>query len=646
MKIRTILDQIDLGSMALPKFQRGYVWNRDQVKGLMWSLYRKYPVGSLLVWETKTEYADARGEGSLQSGTVKLLLDGQQRISSLYGIIRGKPPQFFDGNAQAFKGLYFHLATETFEFFAPIKMKDDPLWINVTEFMQKGQGDSIKALLNVAQFQENMSDYVNHFSALDAIKDIDLHIEQVSGEDKTVDVVVEIFNRVNSGGTKLSKGDLALAKICAEWPQAREELQRCLKKWHRAGFKFTLDWLLRGLNAISTGEALFSALKDVQTAEVKVGLKTTEKIIDNLLNLIAARLGLDHDRVLGGRGAFPLMARYLAQRGGNLTDHAERDCLLYWYVHTLLWGRYSGSTESTLNRDLAAIEGETDLTRLLENLRVDRGDLTVRAEDFGGWNRGSRFYPALYMLSRVGHARDWGTGVELSDHMLGYMNQLELHHIFPKSLLYKFGYQRAEVNALANFTFLTKETNLKVSNRRPDEYLPEYAASQPGVLESHWIPMDPELWKLENFPQFLAERRRLLAAATNAFLNSLLNGPNAAFDMTTDITDRVTQTVSGSVETEEEERLLLDINLWVAEFGLPEGSLMYEVQDPDTAAPIAQFDLAWPYGLQEGYSQPVALLINETQDTLNMANQAGFRYFTNADDFKAYVQKEILALAP
>src|SRR6266446_1477007 len=96
MKITTILDQIDLGSMALPEFQRGYVWNRDQVRGLMEALYRKHPVGGLLVWLTKSEEANARGDAPLAPGVVKLLLDGQQRITSLYGIVRGEPPKFFD----------------------------------------------------------------------------------------------------------------------------------------------------------------------------------------------------------------------------------------------------------------------------------------------------------------------------------------------------------------------------------------------------------------------------------------------------------------------------------------------------------------------------------------------------------------------
>ena len=138
MKISTILDHIDSGHMALPEFQRGYVWNRDQVRGLFDSLYRRHPVGGLLVWATESKTATHRGDGALAAGVVKLLLDGQQRMTSLYGVVRGRAPQFFDGNAQAFAGLRFHLETETFEFYQPVKMKGDPLWTDVTELMQKG----------------------------------------------------------------------------------------------------------------------------------------------------------------------------------------------------------------------------------------------------------------------------------------------------------------------------------------------------------------------------------------------------------------------------------------------------------------------------------------------------------------------------
>src|SRR5690554_3866357 len=149
MKIATILDHIDSGHIALPEFQRGYVWSRDQVRALFDSLYRRHPVGGLLVWVTDSRSAVYRGDGQVAPGVVKLLLDGQQRVTSLYGVIRGKPPKFFDGNSQAFTGLMFHLETETFTFYQPLKMQDDPLWIDVTELMKKGSaglGDYVARL--------------------------------------------------------------------------------------------------------------------------------------------------------------------------------------------------------------------------------------------------------------------------------------------------------------------------------------------------------------------------------------------------------------------------------------------------------------------------------------------------------------------
>lgn len=210
-------------------------------------------------------------------------------------------------------------------------------------------------------------------------------------------------------------------------------------------------------------------------------MEQAEKSVDKLLNLISGRLGLDHDRVLGSRYSFPLLAQYLVQSGGHLVDYKERDKLLYWYVHTFLWGRYAGSTESVLNKDLNVIETSNGaLDRLIDQLRQDRGDLRVQSSDFQGWSMGARFYPLLYMLTRVCKAKDWESGIELSRHLLGHLNSLQVHHIFPKSLLYSHGYSRYEVNAIANFTFLTQETNLLVSNRNPAEYLEAFEQNHPG----------------------------------------------------------------------------------------------------------------------------------------------------------------------
>ncbi|WP_342305562.1 DUF262 domain-containing protein [Methanolobus sp. ZRKC5] len=644
MKISTILDYIDNGHMALPEFQRGYVWNRDQVRGLFDSLYRRHPIGGLLVWATESRTAAHRGDGELAAGVVKLLLDGQQRMTSLYGVIRGHAPEFFDGSIKTFTGLRFHLEKEIFMFYLPMKMKDDPLWIDVTELMQKGNdgvGALIAQLSKQPELAPKIGEYIGRLGHLLAIKDVELHIEEVTGTDKTLDVVVDIFNRVNSGGTKLSKGDLALAKICAEWPAARDTMKAQLKEWEDAGYDFNIDWLLRSVNTVLTGEAKFQYLHDKNAEEIQDALKKAIKHINTCLNLISGRLGLDHNQVFFGKYGVPVMVRYLDQRSGPM-DEIERDKLLFWFAQAGMWGRFSGSTESFIDKDLAALEGpDGGLDKLLDQLRLWNGGLLVEPGHFASWSLGARFYPVLYMLTRMGQARDWGTGLPLRSSLLGKMSKLEVHHIFPKAQLYKRDHKRSEVNALANFCFLTKDTNLVISDRFPEQYFQEVEQAHPDALASQWIPADTTLWRIENYLDFLEARKSLLADEVNMRMEELLHGDTRWL---TGAKATVSSTISvGGFSSEEEREQLVSLNNWVREQSLPPGELGYDFADSTTGEQKAVFDLAWPNGIQEELSRPVAVLLNEGAEVTSIANQAGYLYFTAIEDFKQYVKTEILA---
>lgn len=629
--------------MALPEFQRGYVWNRDQVKGLFDSLYRRHPVGSLLVWATESQTAVHRGDATLAAGTVKLLLDGQQRITSLYGVARGYPPKFFDGNKQAFTGLFFHLESETFSFYMPLKMQDDPLWVDVTGLMKLGSaglGNYVKNLADQPEYAVKVGDYIGRLSQIVSILDIDLHIEEVTGKEKTIDVVVDIFNRVNSGGTKLSKGDLALAKICAEWPEARDTMKQKIKEWKESGYNFNLDWLLRSINTVLTGEAKFQFLHNKTIDEIQDGLKRAINHIDKSLNLIDGRLGLDHDRVLFGRFAIPIMVRYLDKCNGHI-DERNRDKLLFWFVQVGMWGRYSGSVESFLDKDLEALEsGNGSLEMLLEQLRLWHGGLKVEPGHFTGWSLGARFYPVLYMLTRMGEAKDWGLGVPLKSGMLGRMSRLEVHHIFPKAQLKKKNYTRAEINAVANFCFLTKDTNLEISDTLPEIYFEKVERDHPGALASQCIPMDKNLWKIENFRDFLEARKQLLAEEANKRLLELLH--EEAHWLEGRVKEPLPKVVYGSISSEKEEQELEELMQWMEDQNLFSGHYTYELSDEHTGEQLAVLDLAWPNGVQQGLSEPTAVLLNEPQETISLANKNGFRCFTSVAEFKNYVASEVL----
>lgn len=644
MKVSTILDHIDSGHVALPEFQRGYVWNRDRVRGFLRSLYHKHPVGSLIVWVTESKTAVTRGDAVLAPGVVKLLLDGQQRMTTLYGIIRGIPPKFFDGDVRAFTGLRFHLEDEVFEFYQPTRMKDDPLWIDVTQLMLSGM-DGLGALL--AEFSADpvrsskAGTYGAKLAGLLAISEIELHVEEVTGTDKTLAVVVDIFNEVNSGGTKLTQGDLALAKICAEWPEGREKMKAKLNEWATHGYSFTLDWLLRSVNAVLTGEAKFLHLHDRSSDEIQESLGKATKQIDSCLNLIAGRLGLDHDRVLFGRYGIPVLVRYLDQHRGSLTE-IERDKLLFWFVEAGMWGRFSGSTESYIDQDLKAIEEESGgLDRLLEQLRLWHGGLRVEPGHFNAWSLGARFYPVLYLLTRMGEAKDWGNGLPLRANLLGQRSKLQIHHIFPKSRLYDRHYNKMEVNAIANYCFLTGESNEDILNGFPEEYFPKVEKAFPGALASQWIPEDPSLWKIDAYLDFLAARRELLAAEVNFRMEQLLHGDVQWLGGIAGVTEE--EQLGSGISSPEEEAELQELNNWIASQGLPRGLLAYELTDPVSNKLKAILDLAWPGGLQAELSDPVAVMLNENAETIAEASGAGFRCFSSVDSFRKYIKSDVLA---
>ena len=656
MKISTILDHIDSGHMALPEFQRGFVWSREQVRGLFHSLYQRHPVGGLLVWATEARTASHRGDGLLAPGIVKLLLDGQQRMTTLYGVVRGRPPEFFDGDERCITGLRFHLEEEKFEFYQPAKMKEDPLWVDVSDLMKNGADGINQVTSHIA----DPSRYFGRLLRLIGITEIDLNIEEVTGDDKTLDVVVEIFNRVNSGGTKLSKGDLALARICADWPEGRNTMKTELARWKKSGYDFTLDWFLRSVNTVLTGEAKFSYLQGKGAQDVEDGLRRATKQIDNCLYMIEGRLGLDHDRVLFGRFALPVMVRYL-DRAASLDAH-EQDRLLLWFAQAGMWGRFfSASTETALDQSLAALEGSAHgIDALLAELRRWSGNRRVEPGDFSGWSLGARFYPVLYMLTRMGEAEDWGKGLPLKKCLLGKMNRPELHHIFPKAKLYaakqhghERDYDRPEVNALANYCFQTKETNLWIGDRLPEDYFPEIEEKNAGALASQWIPDDPSLWKLRNYMDFLEARRRLLAEEANRRFEELLHRDTAILEGTVaqpeaevpvPVVIGAEAFAAPSVAADSEEAQIAAVNDWVEGCALPRGLVGFELADESTGAQLAMIDLAWPEGIQPGLSTPVAILLNEPSDVLSVASASGYRCFTTVEAFRAYVNAEVLGM--
>ena len=158
------------------------------------------------------------------------------------------------------------------EFYVPAKVRDDPRSVDVTSLYTRGLESHLAALQADPRTKPRIVSHVERLAQLRQVPERDFHEGKITGEDKSIDVVVDIFNLVNSGGTILSKGDVALAKKCAHWPEARATMRTYLDQWGKEGFSFTLDWLLRNTNAVATGRAEFGSLDAISIADFKQAL--------------------------------------------------------------------------------------------------------------------------------------------------------------------------------------------------------------------------------------------------------------------------------------------------------------------------------------------------------------------------------------
>ncbi|MEU0545072.1 DUF262 domain-containing protein [Nocardia sp. NPDC005978] len=499
-KISTLLAQIDSGTLVLPEFQRGFVWSRSQVRGLIRSLYLNYPVGGVLLWEadvTSTLIRNQQGEG-----LGALLLDGQQRMTSLYGVIRGRTPQFFDGDPDLFERLSFNFIAEEFRFW-PRGHQLTAGWIDVTQLFGEGVGAFVE---NIARHGESARVYLDRVNRLAQIVDRDLPEQRLTDEHHDLDIIVDIFNQLNSSGTTLSKGDLAIAKACSRVPDARRRVRDHMGRWREAGYKFRTDWVLRNITAAATSRVDFDSLDAVSTDTFATALEHTPGHIDSILAALSERLGIDHDRVLLGRTAVPVLCVLLQRYDGVLTDATERDRMLYWYVVSALTGRHRSSTETALNRDLALLESD-GLDGLVADL-VDDDDqpLKLTPDDFDESNMNARTLPLLYVLAKNSGEQAEG-------------KPLAIRSLFPRADLNRLGFPSRYVNAVANY--ICGDPEIFRGPDGVDELLSRLEESSRGAIARQCIPQDPALWTIERYPDFLAERRILLAGAAQKVLDGL-----------------------------------------------------------------------------------------------------------------------------
>ncbi len=532
-KIAELVTDIRNRDLVLPEFQREYVWSREQAKQLMVSLFREYPIGALLFWKTPHP-PELKNTATYdpEMGTVSIILDGQQRLTTLYMLLTGEIPPFYtdeDIHTDP-RELYFNLQTGEFQYYQASKMQDNPLWIRVVDaFTEKISvfGIAKEQAENDAQVIEWAERYSENLERLRQIRNIDLPVQIVPSQ-AGLDEAIDIFDRVNSQGTKLTDAELALTHVTGKWPAARREMKAKISSLGDRHFYFDLTFMTRALTGVVVRRALFETIHHTPREELVKGWNLLSDLLDYLVALLPGRAYIHSTEDLNTTNVLIPIVVYLSLNGGTFPDERTLQDAIHWLYNAHIWARYTGQTDQRLEHDVSIVVRETSPWEELRIQIVDqRGRVEVRPADFVGRGAQHPLYRMTFILAKALGAVDWFNGMPLARTPKNRY-YIHSHHIFPQDLLYKELYEpgnhldRKKVNEIANRAFLTASTNQRLSNRRPEEYLFEVEERFPGALDKQFIPKNPELWKVERYEEFLEARRALIAKKLNDFLGSLL----------------------------------------------------------------------------------------------------------------------------
>ena len=509
------IEKLLAGEIVLPDIQRDFVWRGTQIPRLLDSLYHEWPVGSVLLWTTSLDIP-TKPAAVLQSKAVgappAILLDGQQRLTTLARVMA--PDRAPPGEKRL--DARFHIRAREFRNVDAIS-RNDPLWIPASEILRDAAQfrELVKPLALSSEDEDAATDLLS--AVAQRIRNYMLPVQTVYEDD--YETVAEIFNRVNTGGRRLSKGDLVLGSLAARWHGGREVIEAFEESLRDVEWGINREVLLRIMSVLTVGSPNHIRLLDLKTErQWSEGWAKTENAVRRAVDFIRADAGVPSRSLLPTEYVVVIPAVLLHDRRGQLAA-GEAERLARWLYLASAFGHYSGSLETTLATDInLARSGGTDvveaLGRAAQEPRTPGARLT--AEDLRGKTNRSPLLRLMQLRAVQQKAQSWWSHLAITDHPIAKGLSVEVHHIFPRAWLKKNGLgAHPELDTVANFGFLSKYDNIKISAGDPADYLQQATEEE---LRSQWVPLDPQLWKVDRFDDFCRERRQLIAKALNEML--------------------------------------------------------------------------------------------------------------------------------
>lgn len=562
--VRELVDKVQRGELMLPEMQRRYVWPATRVRDLLDSLYRGYPSGTILVWETdkdiETRNMAVQPTRTPTTSQRMLLLDGQQRITSLAAILSGEqvnvrsrrkpidvlfnldhpegPPveliEVEENNSEDERDVNENEEAPERDIQEELKKRtfvvssrallSNPIWVPVSDIFKKSEREILKPI-GITTDDERWDKYSARLQNVKKIADYS-YVMQVLEKNMSYEEVTEIFVRVNSLGIKLRGSDLALAQITSRWKGFMKMIEDFAAEFKG---KDDQEYILQSglptrlLVIFATGQCKFKTVGKINKENMEASWKKATDGLRFAVNFLRSNAGIDNLAYVSSPFLLIPISVYWVLRDGKLTPD-DNNKLMRWFYFAHMRGHYSlGSSETILDQDLAILSKDGSLTDLTNQLHLHVKKFTVDYDDLH--NRGIRspFFTMLYFVLKQNGAKDWFSGLKLSERHTGKTHAMQYHHIFPKSLL-REKYDKKEINEIANLAFIGGKTNRQILNKEPIHYLKEINEKYgPDVLSSQLIPTNQVNWEVGRFREFLGWRRKAIAEAINIFMSRFGN---------------------------------------------------------------------------------------------------------------------------
>ena len=574
--LKKLVEDISMGEIGLPDIQRPFVWSMTKVRDLFDSMYRGFPIGYLLFWENgSSDTHRTIGAGPKQKVARLLIVDGQQRLTSLYAVMKAVPVITKNFKSQRIK-IAFHPLSEKFEVSNAAIEKDAEwipdisiLWQPDTKphaFKRKFLEKLGKRRPLTAEEEDIIHERIDRLIKLEEYPLTALEISSSVDEDK----VSEIFVRINSKGEALNQANFILTLMSVFWDEGRKELEEFCRRSKAPSpggspspFNHYLrpnpEQLLRVSVALGFRRArlehVYSLLrgKDLETRQFSdeqrvkqfALLQEAQAYTLDLQNWheffkVLKRAGYPSDQLISSQMAvlYTYALWLIGKRDFKVDLYRLREVMARWFFMATLTGRYTSSPEARFEQDMALLRGANtadDFVRILDEqisavLTKDYWEVTLPNELETAAARNTAqfaYYAALCLLeARVLYSK-MKVSELLDPTTKAKKTALERHHLFPRKYLQRIGVREKRlINQVANYALVEWSDNIKISDRAPRDYVPEleerFASDElQQMYDWHGLPSN---WYELDYKDFLKERRRRIALIIKSGFERLVVG--------------------------------------------------------------------------------------------------------------------------